>query len=90
MSMYINEKLNELFDLLDNNKDIKKISELKNKITDVELKLINDYRNNPNIENKTKLYDNPLIKEYLICENNINYLIMEINKKFKRRKLCQK
>ena len=88
--MYINEKLNELFDLLDNNKDIKKISELKNKITDVELKLINDYRNNPNIENKTKLYDNPLIKEYLICENNINYLIMEINKKFKRRKLCQK
>ena len=90
MSMYINEKLNELFDLLDNNKDIKKINELKNKITDVELKLINDYRNNPNIENKTKLYDNPLIKEYLICENNINYLIMEINKKFKRRKLCQK
>ena len=88
--MYINEKLNELFDLLDNNKDIKKINELKNKITDVELKLINDYRNNPNIENKTKLYDNPLIKEYLICENNINYLIMEINKKFKRRKLCQK
>ena len=88
--MYINEKLNELFDLLDNNKDIKKINALKNKITDVELKLINDYRNNPNIENKTKLYDNPLIKEYLICENNINYLIMEINKKFKRRKLCQK
>ena len=88
--MYIDEKLNELFDLLDNNKDIKKINELKNKITDVELKLINDYRNNPNIENKTKLYDNPLIKEYLICENNINYLIMEINKKFKRRKLCQK
>ena len=88
--MYINEKLNELFDLLDNNKDIKKISELKNKITDIELKLINDYRNNPNIENKTKLYDNPLIKEYLIYENNINYLIMEINKKFKRRKLCQK
>ena len=90
MSMYINEKLNELFDLLDNNKDIKKINELKNKITDVELKLINDYRNNPNIDNKTKLYDNPLIKEYLICENNVNYLIMEINKKFKRRKLCQK
>ena len=88
--MYINEKLNELFDLLDNNKDIKKINELKNKITDVELKLINDYRNNPNIDNKTKLYDNPLIKEYLICENNVNYLIMEINKKFKRRKLCQK
>ena len=90
MAMYINEKLNELFDLLDNNKDIKKINELKNKITDVELKLIDDYRNNPSLENKTKLYDNLVIKEYLINESNINYLIMEINKKFKRRKLCQK
>ncbi len=88
--MYINEKLNELFDLLDNNNDIKKISELKKRITDVELNLINDYRNNPTINNKNKLYDNSIIKEYLICENNINYLIMEINKKFKRRKVCQK
>ena len=88
--MYINEKLNELFDLLDNNNDIKKISELKKRITDVELNLINDYRNNPTINNKKKLYNNSVIKEYLICENNINYLIMEINKKFKRRNICQK
>ena len=88
--MYINEKLNELFDLLDNNNDIKKINELKKRITDVELKIVNDYRNNPDVNNKIKLYDNSVIKEYLICENNINYLIMEINKKFKRRKICQK
>lgn len=88
--MIINEKLNELFDLLDNNSDIKKINKLKNRITDVELKLIDNYRNNPSLENKKKLYDNNVIKDYLICENNINYLIMEINKRFKRRKVCQK
>ncbi len=88
--MIINEKLNELFDLLDNNSDIKKINKLKNRITDVELKLIDNYRNNPSLEKKKKLYDNNVIKDYLICENNINYLIMEINKRFKRRKVCQK
>ena len=84
--MNINEKLNELFDLLDNVDDIKKIVNLKSKITDNEISLINNYRNNPTIANKKKLYDNKIINDYLICESNINYLIMEINNKFKRRK----
>ena len=87
--MNIDEKLNELFSLLDNNDDIKKITELKSKITDKELKLINDYRDNPTIDNKKKLYDNSVINDYLVCENNINYLIMEINNKFKRRHICE-
>ena len=86
MFMEINKLLDELFSLLDNNFDIKKIKELKNKITDKEIELINNYRNNPTIENKKILYDNKLINEYLTCESNINYLIMEINNKFKRRK----
>lgn len=84
------EKLEELFKLFDENKDIQNIVSLKNKITDKEKKLINDYRNNPTINNKKKLYDNKTIKEYLISENNLNYLIMEINKKMKRGKICQK
>ena len=89
MSMNINKKLDELFNLLDKNPDIKKINELKKKITDKELTLINDYRNNPTIDNKKKLYDNKVINEYLTCESNINYLIIAINSKLKRRKTCE-
>ena len=88
--MEINEKLEELFSLLDANTDIKKIDELKSKISNNEISLINNYRENPNIINKKKLYDNLIINEYLICESRINYLIMEINNKFKRSKICQK
>ena len=87
--MNIDEKLNELFILLDNNPDIKKIETLKGKITKKELDLINEYRNNPTIDNKKKLYDNKIINDYLTCESNINYLIMEINSKFKRRHSCE-
>ena len=87
--MNIEKKLDELFVLLDNEDDIKKIKNLKNKITSKEIKLINEYRNNPTIINKKKLYDNEIINEYLICESNINYLIMEINSKFKRRHSCE-
>lgn len=88
MCMNINEKLNELFYLLDNEENIKKISKLKEKITDTELELVKEYRNNPTIDNKKKLYENKIINEYLTCESNINYLIMEINSKFKRRNNC--
>ncbi len=83
--MNIDKKLDELFSLLDKEDNIKKINKLKSKITDNEIDLINNYRNNPTIDNKKKLYDNKIINEYLICESNINYLIMEINSKFKRR-----
>ena len=84
------EKLEELLKLFDENKDIQILSKLKDKIGDNEKKIINNYRLYPNMTNKKKLYDNPIIKEYLNSENNLNYLIMEINYKFKRRKICQK
>ena len=86
--MNINEKLDELFILLEKDKNIKAIKELKSKITDKEINLIKEYRNNPTIENKKKLYENKIIDEYLKCETNINYLIMEINSKFKRSNVC--
>ena len=38
---------------------------------------------------KKKIYDNPLYKEYIACESELNYLIMEINNKFKRGKICE-
>jgi len=88
--MEINNKLNELILLLEKEENIIKIKELKSKITDKEIGLINNYRSNPNIENKKKIYDNKIINEYLTCESNINYLIMEINNKFKRSRKCQK
>ena len=88
MSMNINEKLDELFNLLDNDTNIKKISELNKLITDEEISLIKNYRNNPSIDNKKKLYDNKVINEYLTCESNINYLIMSINNKLKRSRSC--
>ena len=84
--MNIDKKLDELFVLLDNDENIKKIKKLKTKITDKEINLINNYRNNPTIDNKKQLYENKIINGYLICESNINYLIMEINSKFKRRR----
>ena len=87
--MNINKKMDELFLILDNNPDIKKINNLKEQITDKELDLINNYRVNPTIDNKKKLYDNKIINEYLTCESNINYLIMSINNKLKRRKNCE-
>lgn len=84
MRMNIDKKLAELFNLLDNHEDIKKIGELKKKITDQELSLVMEYRNNPTVSNKKKLYDSEVINDYLICESNVNYLIMAINNKFKR------
>ena len=89
MSMNIDKKLDELFILLENDENIKRMKELKDKITDVEINLIKEYRNNPTVENKKKLYENMVIDEYLKCESNINYLIMEINSKFKRSKKCE-
>ncbi len=88
--MNIDKEMNELFKLLDQNNDIIKLKKINNEITQKELDLINNYRNNPSIENKKMLYDNKIIREYLHCENNVNYLIMEINSKFKRRHICQK
>lgn len=90
MCMNIDKEMEELFVLLDNNDDIKKIQIIKDKITKKEISLINNYRNNPTVANKKELYSNPVIDEYLKTESNINYLIMQINNKFKGRGICPK
>ena len=87
-----NNLLDELIVLLNNNLDIMKLEEIKKNINQETLDLINEYRINPSIENKKKLYNNDVLKEYITCESNINYLIMTINNKFKsvkRGKNCE-
>lgn len=88
--MDLNKKLDELFILLDNQEDIKEIEKLKKEIGEEELTIIQNFRNNPTILNKQKLYENKVICDYLKHENQINYLIMQINAKFKRSKKCPK
>ena len=89
--MELENLLDELIILLDNEPNIKKMNEIKSKINKETLDLINDYRLNPSISNKKKLYSNDVFREYIKCESNINYLIMHINNKFKinRGKNCE-
>ena len=82
-------KIDELLDLLEKNDNIKEISELKNKISEDTIKLIKEYQEKPSIELKNKILSDPNYKKYLECETNINYLIMNINKKFMRGHICE-
>ena len=82
-------KLNELLDLLDQNENIKEIEVLKNNISKETIDLIKEYQENPSIELKEKILSDKDYKKYLECETNINYLVMNINKKFKRGHICE-
>ena len=82
-------KLNELLDLLDQNENIKEIEVLKNNISKETIDLIKEYQENPSIELKEKILSDKDYKKYLEYETNINYLIMNINKKFKRGHICE-
>ena len=83
------QKINELLDLLDQNNNIKEIESLRKNISKETMELIKEYQDNPSIELKNKILSDPDYKKYLECETNINYLIMNINKKFKRSHVCE-
>ena len=83
------QKINELLDLLDQNNNIKEIESLRKNISKETMELIKEYQDNPSIELKNKILSDPNYKKYLECETNINYLIMNINKKFKRSHVCE-
>jgi len=89
--MELDKLLDELIEVLDNNSNIKKMNEIKKNINKETLDLINEYRMNPSVSNKKKLYQDKVFLEYIECESNINYLIMVINQKFKlsRGKSCE-
>ena len=85
MDLELQMKLNELYNLLDNLDCIKNLERIKNNIDSELIELIQEYRLNPTIENKKKLYQNDIFLEYIKNETELNYLIMNINNKFKRK-----
>ncbi len=82
--MKYNDLLNELFDLLDENQDIKRVKTLKGKLIN-NLELQNNlslYKETRSVESKKKLYENQDYVKYLESENNIRLLVADIKKKF--------
>ena len=86
MDLNLQTKLEELFILLDNIECIKKLEEIKKSPNDDLIKLIDNYRIKPTIENKMELYKNKDFKQYIENETKLNYLIMNINNKFRKKR----
>lgn len=86
MDSELYKKMNELFALLDNLDCIKNIIEIKNNVSSDLIKMINEYREMPTIQNKKRLYENETFLEYIKNETELNYLIMAINNKFQRKR----
>lgn len=84
------KKTYELIDTLDNSSLIKELSYYKDKIINDKyiLNLINEYNNSDNDEEKInikkELYDNINYKKYMENYNKLNYIIMDINNRFKK------
>ena len=79
------EKTDNLIHSLDNSNEVKKIKELNKKMKEEKelLKDIESYQLNPNEELRQKIINNPFYREYKKCENDCNFLILEINKELK-------
>lgn len=82
------EKLDEMFNELNNCNEIEQILDLKQKIyNDKELSiLLKKYREidkyDPNIVNlKKEIISNPLIEKYHKLENKLYFIVLESNKK---------
>lgn len=80
------EKVDDLKKELDNTKEIKHIKELNNRIKDNKelISLIEKYNLTQDENIKKQIINNEFFKEYKISENEINYLILEINSKLKK------
>ena len=89
MNEKIFEKLEQLYTEINNCEEIKKLLELKNKIyndTDLKEKLekcknsVNKY-DSYYVAVKKEIIDNPLIKEYRELENELYFIVLEMNRK---------
>ncbi len=80
------EKVEALKEELNENASVKKIKELNKKIdSDKELlKDIEKYKYSKDINLKNKIMSNSLFKEYKAEETEINFIILEINKRLKQ------
>lgn len=75
--MEIYDKINDFKNSLDEEISIKEIKNIQRKIL-LDSKLVDDIKNN-NYDN-----DNLLIKQYRHLENEVNYIILEINMNLKQ------
>ena len=88
MNSLLFEKLEDLFNDLDNCDEIKEMIELKNKIKeDKELsRLLEEYRLLDKYDSKIKdikfqIINNSLVKKYRELENNLYFTVLEVNAK---------
>lgn len=92
MNELVNEKLDELFESLNDCQEIKELKELKSQIYQSEkLKvLLEEYRNSSNqydakvIDMKRKIIEDPMILRYHSLENELYYSILEVNQKLEK------
>lgn len=88
MSLII-EKTYELLDVLDNSKLIKTLTTSKEKLLKDKylLSLIKKYQEETNNEKKIiikkELYNNKIYKDYIDSYNELSYIVLKINNKFK-------
>lgn len=75
--MEIYDKINDIKNSLDEEISIKEIKNIQREIL-LDSKLVDDIKNN-NYDN-----DNLLIKQYRHLENEVNYIILEINMNLKQ------
>ena len=80
------EKIENIKKELDNSKEVKHIKELNNKIKDNKelLNIIEKYNNTQSESIKKEIINNEFFREYKLSENEINYIILEINSKLKQ------
>jgi len=80
------EKIENLKKELDNSKEVKHIKELNSKLKDNKelISLIEKYNNTQDESIKEKIINNEFFREYKLSENEINYIILELNSKLKQ------
>ena len=80
------EKIDNVKKELDNSKEVKHIKELNSKLKDNKelISLIEKYNNTQDESIKEQIVNNEFFREYKLSENEINYIILEINSKLKQ------
>ena len=80
------EKIDNVKKELDNSKEVKHIKELNSKLKDNKelISLIEKYNNTQDESIKEQIVSNEFFIEYKLSENEINYIILEINSKLKQ------
>lgn len=79
------EKVNELKEELNNTKEVKDLKKINNEIMKDKslLEDIKRYNETQDEKIKERIINNKLFREYKHNENEVNFLILEINKKLK-------